>query len=598
MSMHPRQCLGWGITVVLVGLLAASCGGGSTGASLEPDGLAPATSVARTTGVLINETEIATLPDWQQEKMADTGWGQPYITPVAETAMPAPTWEMLEEYLASERGRDLQIQPRLAAGKGASWLDQGSFDWQVPVMLGEYDCYTRAETPAYGCNSNGENGTGEHAFEDVIRAGTKYEPQSISYVLNGVSEPNWFNRTGGTGNDAQSAVYQLFASTRDVDAHDWEDLSAVFFEELSYRADLAPGVGPGGDCSAAEAFLVAGLFWKRFNSVTTALPNLEETYVHNILIAPSGEESDPYTSSGNTQGSYQEFYCGDLSACYGGGWIVGVESSMSGCAEFDTKIVEAYDAGSPWFFSPVFGVLLKRWQDARISSMAGPWESWFGWPIAGPVPYDGGRLQHSVKGTYYAWAMWFERGFIWWLDYDQELYPEVPDEAKCYIFTGNNVMCPETGYYKPLGDTVYYGGESPWTEPCGRPRVVVVMDSYRHLPTDDWKNCGLSEKHEVLLRLQNDGLSTVNVAMHAHAWGGTPNADGSYNYYVWAFRDGTIFMGNEAEAQYVTHTYGSDLRNEEGVYTVRVQVTDSTGAVAYGDSRPIILGHSGTANYR
>ncbi len=62
--------------------------------------------------------------------------------------------------------------------------------------------------------------------------------------------PNWFNSSGGAGNDAQSAVYQLFSTDRAANPKD--ELSTAEFAELSYRADLAPGVGPGGDCSGAD----------------------------------------------------------------------------------------------------------------------------------------------------------------------------------------------------------------------------------------------------------------------------------------------------------------------------------------------------------
>ena len=577
---------------------ALSCGGGGGGtvdlASSGTKGAVVSNEISRSTGVLVTESEIATLPAWQQELLSDSGWNQPYITPRAKTEMPAPTWEMLESFVQSERDRGLNIQPRLSSGgKGASWMDQGDFDGAESVMLGEYDGLARAATPAYGCNSDGSNGSDDNAFEEVIREGTKYQPQAVSFVENGLSAPNWFNTAGGSGNDAQSAVYQLFASTRDVEAFNWENLPAVIFEELSYRADLAPGIGPGGDCGDAEAFLVAGLFWKRFNSTTTALPNLQEKYVYDILIAPAGEESEALTSSGSTVGRYQEFYAGSLGACYGGGWIVGVESSASGCEDFDTKIVEAYDAGSPWYFSPIYGVLLQRWQDTGLTGMAGPWEGWLGWPVQGPMPYSNGAQNLTPKGTYYAWGMWFERGFMWWIDYDQNAYPATPDEAQVYVFTGSNVFCPGSGEYVEVAPTVYYGGEAVWPAPMGEPRVSVVVDSYRALPTDDWTPAELNEYNEYEIGLGNGGLATVNVAMHAHAFGGTPNEDCSYDYYVWAFRDGTIFMGDEAAAKYVTHTYGSDVRNMEAVYTVRVQVMDSTGALGYGDSQPINLGHGG-----
>ena len=333
------------------------------------------------------------------------------------------------------------------------------------------------------------------------------------------------------------------------------------FEELSYRADLAPGVGPGGDCSAVTAYLVSGLMWKRFNSTIMALPNLEEKHVYDILIAPSGEESELLTSSGDTDARYQEFYFGSVGPCFGGGWIVGLEASTSGCADYNTKVAGAFEAGDPFYYSPIYGVLLKRWQETELAGMAGPWEGWLGWPVQGPMPYSNGSRILTAKGTYYAWGMWFERGFMWWIDYDQAAYPAVPDEAQVYVFTGSNVFCPGSGEYQELAPTVYYGGEAVWPAPMGEPRVAVVVDSYRYAGTDPWVPVELNEMSQYEIGLPNGGLGTVNVALHAHAFGGTPNEDCSYDYYVWAFRDGSIFMGDEAAAKYVTHTYGNELQN-------------------------------------
>ena len=58
---------------------------------------------------------------------------------------------------------------------------------------------------------------------------------------------NWFyNTTGGAGNDAQSAVYQLFATNREAVPEEWMNPdNDDEFEELCYRADLAPGVAAG-----------------------------------------------------------------------------------------------------------------------------------------------------------------------------------------------------------------------------------------------------------------------------------------------------------------------------------------------------------------
>ena len=578
-----------GVMAALVG-----CAGGGSGPALESgnQAVSAAAGPARGAGVLVTEAEIATLPDWQQGLLNDPGWNQPYIAPRTATEVPEPTWEMLREYLDNEAGKVGNIRPRLADQRTASWMELSAFQPQELTLQGEYDGVPKTATPAYGCNNDGSNGTEDgNAFEDVIRAGTKYQPHALEYVYNGLTEQNWFNRSGGSGNDAQSAVYQLFASTRDVEPFDWENYPGVSFEELTYRADLAPGIGPGGDCSAAEAFLVTGRIWKRFNTEVGPLPETGWNgycYGYDILVAPSSPESGLLTSSGKADGRYQEFYCGDLGNCFGGGWIVSLESAASGCQFFDDEVVMAMDDGSPMYTSPIFGVLLKRWQQAQLATMAGPWDSWLGWPVAGPLFYNNSQPMLSSQGSYYIWGMWFERGFIWWVDYDQAEYPETPDEARVYLFTGTNVLCRDSGQYQALEPAVYYGGTAAWPAPSGEPRVSVVVDSWRRDPLNEWQPVELTEDNEYRFGVWSIA-DEIQLALHAHAWGGTPDADCGYDQYVWAFRDGTIFMGDEAGAQYVTHRYSQLGDDVDSTYTVRVQVTDSTGAVGYGDSFPIVI---------
>ena len=571
----------------LAGLL--SCGGGGTGvASLEAGRHDTAADVSRSTGVLIQESEIATLPDWQRAKFNDSGWNQPYIPPLASDAVIEPSGELLLEFARQLRDRGAEIVPRGVNVRRASWLAE---DPPAGVIQGEYESVGPAETPPFGCNSDPVNEHNGHALEDVIVQEAIELPEVYSFVSNGLTEPNWFNRSGGTGNDARSAVYQLFAKTTGL-----EPGEPAQYGELCYRADLAPGVGPGGSCGVAQAYLVSGLIWKRFNSAIYALPNLEERYNFDILIAPASAETGGLTSSGNTLGRYQEFYCGDLSSCFGGGWIVGVESSASGCEAFDTQIAAAYEQGDPFYFSPVYGVLLKRWQQQQLSGMAGPWEGELGWPVLGPVPCDNGALQMSRQGSYYVWGMWFERGFMAWLDYDQEAYPETPDQVQVFSFSGSNVFCPATGHYQRIKPDYRYGSTAPWPSPQGQPRVAVTVNGCRHGSEDYWIPAQQSMTGEYQIGLsQGSPYGTVELSLTAQAWGGTPNPGCTYDYYIWAFRDGTIYMGNEAEAKSVTHTYGSETRNLEGTYVVRVQVSDSTGAVTYGDSYPITFGHGGAA---
>jgi len=585
------------LALIFAALSCGGSGGGTVDLAVRSGGSGGSASDAQKgTAVLITEDEIATLPLWQQELLSDPGWNQPYIEPRAKTQIEAPTAELLiEDYQrVMEAGLRYGLHGQ-TSGKGASYVDQQGYVPPTSVLKGEYDLSPRNADPPYGCNTDGANGSGDHAFDDVIREGSQHQPQSVSFVLEATTAVNWFNTTGGAGNDAQSAVYQLFATSREAVPAEWVDPeNTAEFEELCYRSDLAPGVAPGGDCSDAEAYLVDGLFWKRFNSVTNALPNLMETELFNLLVAPASAASSLETNANDVAGRYQEFYFGTVGECYGSAWIVGLESADSGCDIFDDSVNGAFGAEDPYHYTPVYGVILKRWQQTALAGMAGPWESWLGWPVWGPKAYANGAQMLTPRGAYYAWGVWFERGFMWWIDYDQTAYPNTPDEAQVFNWTGSNVFCyNEAGsLYQELAPTVYYGGG-------GTLGVSVVVDSYRYDGADPWVPVDMDATgtyYEIALpevEANPSGTGTVNVALHAHGYGGTPYDDCSYDWYVWAFRDGTIQMGDEDTAQYVNHTYGNTLRNMEQVYIVRVQVRDADMELGYGDSLPIHLGHGG-----
>jgi len=137
----------------------------------------------------------------------------------------------------------------------------------------------------------------------------------------------------------------------------------------------------------------------------------------------------------------------------------------------------------------------------------------------------------------------------------------------------------------------------------GHGGASVVVDSYRYDGADPWSPVEMDAtgKYFEIALPSNEGnpshTGMLQVGMHAHPYGGVPNENCGYEWYVWAFRDGTIAMGNESEAQYVNHTFGNTIRNMEQVCVVRVQVTDADGNIGYGDSLPIQLASSdGTGN--
>jgi len=507
----------------------------------------------------------------------DAGWRRPYSEPRRETSLPPPSDAMHQEYLRARRQHEPGLQTDAEIARRLSWTDQDGFDGISAVLKGEYNLTPRNVDPPYGCNNDGANGNNDHAFEDVIRAGTQNLPQSISYVLEGYTTPNWFNTTGGSSNSAYSAVYQLFSTSRSADPTDFYS-SPYYFEELSYRSDLAPGVPPGGDCSGAEAYLVDGLFWKRFNLSTTALPNAMQTKVYNILIAPAGPASGLLTSSGNADGRFQPFYFGNVRGCYGGAWITGIDAADTGCAQFDDGVAEAYADRHPYYYLPVYGLLLKRWQDTRQASMAGPWEGGLGWPVDGPYPYLDGAQQLGPRGTYYAWGMWYERGFMWWVDYDQSVYPAAPDEAQLYGYSGINVYGHDGDYFR-WGPTVFYGDG-------GELGGTVVLDYFRFDAGDPWTPVRLTDSGTACSISIPNGVTTVYLAMHCTAQGGTHNEDWRYKYYAWDFGDGATqppgapFDPGQA---LTVHTYDTS----EPDLVVRVQITDADDATAYADSLPL-----------
>ena len=580
------------VLVLAVAVAALACGGGGGSMNLTPSDNGSgsfASNTAKSTGVLITEDEIASLPAWQQELLSDPGWNQPYIEPREETPIMAPTNEFFEDTLEAYLAKGETIIPRGAdTGKSVSWDDQGDFTSDLSVSRGQYDPADAGvgETPGYGCNVNHGNDFGSKdagSDDPIVDAPYFGPPQRISYVLEGITTPNHFNgNAGGTGNDALSCVYQLFSTSEEANPKDPE--STATFAELSYRSDLGGDRNSGAPCDAV-AYEVNGMFWRAFNRDVTALPHGASTPAYNILVAPSSNQSADMVSSGDTTARYQSFYLGNLSNCFGEGMIVGITSSTSSCSTF----VDYVDADTTGFFHrPIYGVLLRRWQGSAPTGSEA-WEGPMGWPVFGPVAYSSGASTLTARGAYYAWGMWFENGFIWWIDYDQTARPETPDEGQAFLYTGSNVYCSD-GTYEPI-TTAYYGG-------AGDLAATVSVDGHRFDPGNPWRAVTFTDNHYEIGVGAEDGLGTVQVALSAHPYGGTPrSSDCAYKNCTWAFRDGQIQAAGPDydQSQFSTvWTYGSlSLPNMENTYVVRVQVVDAMSQKGYGDSFPIILGHGG-----
>jgi len=509
----------------------------------------------------LSELDIKTLPAWQQAQFSSPGWDAPAPPPAADW-LPAPAQGQVAKDTAALLAAPPRIEPRGWPGgdRAASW-DDTEWDPPTPMARGEYKSVAPSGTPAYGCNNDESNSANGHAIEDVIGVSmAELPPQRITYVRRGLTVENYFNATGGMGNDALSAVYQLFSTDRTANPRD--PGSTAEFGELTYRADLAPGVGPGGDCSAAQAYPVRGFFWRAFNREFTLGAGIGETQLFNMLIAPSGELSDFHLNNHGTVGRFQPFYFGTVPECYGGAWLVGLDSSFS-CTKFNIMLAEHSSEIDQTFINPVLGVILKRWQQG-VPPGGDAWDGALGWPVFGPLGYRGFEPQLDVRGAWRALGMYFEKGFIWWIDYDQSLYPDAADVAQCYYYTGTNVYCTGgTAEYKRWGSSVSYNEGGPLGVSVTAEHVVDEPDYVYAVAVDE------------------------PLRLHAHGFGGTPDAQWRYQYVTWRFGDGTVLPDAQAyvdDTQFVEHSY-----SEPGTYIVQVRVTDSLGAEAFGSALPVVV---------
>jgi hypothetical protein len=641
--------VGTGVLALSFAFAVASCGGhggGNLGASaVKPsgNGSTPATTTAKTSNpVTITSTDdIAKLPPDEQKLFTDPGWNQPYIQPDPATqGLPAPTSDLLLKLTRERDQAGDQLQPRgmtaapNTGGKGVSWTATGSaaygnanppyatpvpnYDHQATILQGEYYQFKFDATPTYGCNADGSNEDPNmnppSALEDTIlqfnQAGLTGATVPVSYVLEGISTPNWFNTGGSHGTDPgpnpRCAVYQEYSSTRAGDPTTNPPAPGdAKFAEISYRSDLTQyragpggGVGPTGtQCSVGQiAHGVSGNFWKAFNRINQATPNQTPVANYNILIAPAddgngvGSSDAAFKSVGGTQVAYQTFYFGSVSACYGGAWIVGLTSTTSTCAAFSGEFTSTPDQ----LYNPVYGVVLKRWQQLAPPG-TGPWKGPLGAPVYGPYAYNSGTATTQPGKKWYAWGWWFEKGFMWYVDNDQTLFPNTPDEAQVYTFSGSNVYCAQATdtYTQQLPSTFFLGDSN---------SVFKVNVSVTGYSKDD--TTYTAPVYNTTLGRYQIGMNPIPATNNEQVWlaancsgyGGHPDASCNYNTVIWAWRDGTISGPfNYTDGQTQKHLYsgvqqGKSGQNHQNIYVLRVQLTDAQGDIAYGDSLPIELG--------
>ena len=88
------------LSVVLL-ILTCGCGSSDTGQLTPPgDNTTTLSRSAELQDHAIPESSIGSLSDWQQSLLSDAGWNLPATQlDAADSELPAPSWEMLQEVL-------------------------------------------------------------------------------------------------------------------------------------------------------------------------------------------------------------------------------------------------------------------------------------------------------------------------------------------------------------------------------------------------------------------------------------------------------------------------------------------------------------------
>ncbi|MCB1216790.1 hypothetical protein KDL44_05320 [bacterium] len=590
----------------MLALILSACGGGLT--SLEP-GAPMQLSTDRDLVIdkAIPESEIARLSERQRALLADPGWNTAPATAIGPAAdqLPAPSHDLLMEVLQQQFRQQLGSTEVL---RHSSALD--------PVPLGAYrpGDVNALGIPDFGCNADAEMLDIYH-IEDVISGYPLIDElndsgqQTISYVDEYLPAVNHF--TAGVSESMRAAVIRQFLATADEAAPEDSHISSVAYPVLpDYAVSPGGGTGPGGplDCGIT-AYSVRDAYWLTWNERGSYVPDGNSLFLYDILPAPLQETGElllnPLSGSAARR---QPFLFGSWQRNFSGAWIIGIESADSGCIQFDDL------ANLPWYeregsdgtsfpnilHVPLYGVTDLRW---RQSAMPGgeDWNSQLGWPVTRPFAYDNGAPQFSADGTYHVFGQFFELGFIWWLDYDQQANPSASDRAIVYSYSGINAYCP--GEYVRSYPDLHYNNEA--SAPLAADLLVdqylagngewrlIGADTDGRLLRLPWTDEAAGQRSATLRALVNpSGGVTVNGEdIGQPGWG-----SGLYRSCTWLWQDGTITpAGTDYDpAQFeMQHTYlaqGSDI---EQIRRIRAQVVDADGNIVYVDSLPLLIGDSG-----
>ena len=546
------------LAVIVLGL-ALSCGGGSH----KSVGTLPAVSSgsgndstasfgAGDRRACIPEDEVYKLSPIMQEMYGDPGW-KGSVTPVpASTPVPAPPALNIEDAAARCEGTarlERDGEPVVPV-RGVSHLYIPPDEPGYYPMPGEYDSEDWNGTPPPPWGSDGDD---EDIYEDRIQRVEDFTEQGRSFVKEGSTRPNQFNR-GTTEVGTLTAVYQTYDIPTGGDP-EWGEWS--YPSEDTYDVVTEP------------AYFVDGYVYDKMQMSTSVrrYSQMVDFAWYDILIAPVDDMGDDYMSTqppNETYASYQPYFFDDETLLFGEAWMVELASSEN---DYIQELIDLQVADDmPVAVFPVFGIIHQRWaDDVWNMGVDPPWEGRLGWPLSDPFIDRGGRLLTGPLGPYYRYGQYFEKGFMWHVDY---IDPEMPDEVYVYMYDEDSTLDPG-GEYTQDPTVVKYGTGGPLG--CN----VVV----------------------------NPLIANVGdpIFFKAFPYGGpVDNANGfADDWYLWNFRDGTV--SSTHNIMYPIHEYYTEAR-----YVARLMFSldydgdgnpdgDTPGYKVFADSPEIEIGHLGEA---
>jgi len=565
------------LTLMILGVMAA-CGGGGKSAHRavlpQLDGSGSTASQGGKYGFSFTEADIPNLSPEIQELLALPGWEGPPspIPPVSGAPMPEPP--TVEDLIAMKR--DLMEQSDglyrndepVVPVKGTAYIVIPPDDPGYYPILGEYDPDDwdpgggDTPPPPFGVDDD------EDGYEDLFE-GTDdwFVTVYKSFVKEGTTIANQFNRGSLTAGDAVSAVYQSF-----------RHLEGSFATgEFHYRS-AESGI-------LLHPYAVSELYYKQFNMPAELTRYSDPTPVvwYAVMIAAASEVNDnggAHFESTNcpneTLADYQAFSYDpeklpllDVSA---EGWeengsLVGsiMTSLVSSENSYIQELIdEQVTEDAPYATFSCIGMILQRWVDDKYSPFDDAWQGRLGWPLSDPWIDRNGRVITGPLGQYRRYGQWFERGFMWWNDY---LDPSTPDELYIYTTEEDSVLDPGAEFIQDP-TVVRYG--------LGGPLGMTITAYPLFANVGD------------------------PIYFHAFPYGGPLTNANAFDddVFVWNWRDGNYYIGDGTE-RLRTHDFLTEAKYVPRVLLVLDVDGDGNADgsnpdyVYFADSPEIEIGHLG-----